>query len=471
MKNMRKLFALVLALVMVMSLATTAFAANQTIDSGKGGPATIKVTLPASTNLEGTETANNTYKIYKVFDATTDGNVISYTLVDGKTTAPAGFIVSPQGNVSYDGTGTELTAADIAAIAAYVTDADMVAEVTTQKGETEFTVTGLPYGYYYITTTTGTAVTVNSTKPHAEVEDKNVVPVVDKKITGASSIDDDGKKALAQIGTDVEYTGTVTVGYGVENYVYHDTLGAGLTFKSESLAVKVGGATVEAAGHYTLAVSDQTFTVSFDNTYIAGLEKDTVIEIVYLATINTNALTEDPEKNTAYLTYGHTPDEDRTPVVNTEVYNAKFTVTKTDDKDEPLAGAGFVLKNAENKYYKYDADNKVVEWVDDVADADKNFSDAEGNVAPFIGLADGTYTLIENTVPAGYNKAADYSFTIAAHDYTAENLEQETEVVNKAGAVLPTTGGMGTTLFYVLGGLMVLAATVLLVTKKRMTAE
>jgi len=484
---MKKLFALVLALVMVMSLATTAFAATTTVTEGVTGEASIKVTLP--TVPEGTD-ASNTYKIYKVFDATTVDSFISYTLVDGKTTAPAGFTVDGQGNVTYAGTegATELTDTDIAAIAAYVTEADLVATVVTNEADKEFTVTGLPYGYYYITTTTGTVVTVDSTNPNAEVNDKNTVPEVDKKITGASSVDEDGKKALAQVGTDVTYTGYITVGTGAENYIYHDTMGTGLTFKADSVTIKADSAPVD-ADDYTLdaaPTTGETFTIAFDNEYIATLAKGTVIAIEYKATINTNALSENPEKNTAYLTYGHTPGENKTPVKETEVYNAKITVNKTDGDGEPLAGAGFVLQNAAGAYYKYTAATETakqtISWYtleenETLADAIKAgkvteyTSNEAGKVQSFIGLPNGTYTLIENTVPAGYNKAADKTFTIAAHNYTATNLEQSATVENNAGTELPSTGGMGTTLFYVLGTMLVLGSAVLLITKKRMIAE
>ena len=101
-----------------------------------------------------------------------------------------------------------------------------------------------------------------------------------------------------------------------------------------------------------------------------------------------------------------------------------------------------------------------------------------------IGLDVGTYIMEETLVPAGYNKCADITVTItAAHEETdKENAKTVIKfnnadpivnnVVNKSGATLPETGGIGTTIFYALGGLMVVAAAVLLVTKKRMaTAE
>ena len=125
-----------------------------------------------------------------------------------------------------------------------------------------------------------------------------------------------------------------------------------------------------------------------------------------------------------------------------------------------------MIANSDGKYYKIA--NNVVTWEDSIDDATEFTSTATGALSgDFTGLVDGTYTLIEKTVPDGYNKAADSTFTIAAGDYTADNLEQESTVVNEAGTVLPSTGGIGTTLFYVIGSILVLGAGVVLVAKKR----
>ena len=89
----------------------------------------------------------------------------------------------------------------------------------------------------------------------------------------------------------------------------------------------------------------------------------------------------------------------------------------------------------------------------------------------FEGLANGTYTLVESTVPDGYNKLADTTVTIADSDVTLTNLSQAITVVNKAGSELPSTGGIGTTIFYVIGAILVLGAGVLLVTRRRMNVN
>ena len=482
---------LVVAALMALVVATPAFAAE--LPSGTAGAdKTITITPPSNVAAD----AENTYTIYKVFNADSNGSAISYKSLDG--TAPAGFIVDDAWNVYLgtlsdtethaDGefaikvggatkyivpsTAADLTAEQIAAIAAYTGKVE--AGTVKITGTTAKTVTVPDYGYYYVTTTTGTVVSINSTNKSASITDKNTVPGLDKKITNtdnstagmAGTIDADGKKALAELGKDVEYTATITVGKGCKGYEFHDKMGTGLTFKgNESVTVTANPAVTGIDGAwYTIKDTPDTgdtLTITFAD----GIAENTVITIKYVGTVNSDALTVDTGKNTARVDYGDANSNNHTPDSETNVYNAKFTVTKKDGNDQPLANAGFVIKNAAGKYYK--VENNVVSWVDTEAAATENFSDNTGAVPSFTGLVDGTYTLIEKTVPAGYNKAADSTFTIAASNYEDSNLVQTAEVINNSGSVLPSTGGMGTTILYVVGGVMVAGAAVYLLTKKR----
>lgn len=477
MNNMKKLASILLALVMVFTMTTFAFA----VDSGKGGEATIIINAPD--DLAADEVA--TYKIYKVFDATVvDGN-INYTLVDTKSTTPAGFVSDDARNVYYgtkDANGAitivdkaTLDATDIAAIKDYVGESDLVytAEVT---GPNSVDVTGLPYGYYYIETNTGSAVAVDSTKPIATVTDKNIVPELDKTITSVTGDIVDGSEnetAIAQVGTEVEFKVEIAVGSGTSEYIFHDTLSSGLTLKAGSLNVTVNGTPAtytetKFANEEDNAVEDIILTFTED--YLKTVDNETIV-ITYTATINDKALTTDSEKNSAWLEYGNDPGDEgkpSTPKDETTVYDATISVTKKDGEGDALAGAGFILKNGEDKYYKLD--NGVVTWVDE-ADADVHTSVADGTVPAFTGLANGDYTLIEKLVPNGYNKADDVEFTIAENDVTDVNLKQSTEVINLQGSTLPSTGGIGTTIFYVSGAVLAIAAVVFLVTKKRMSGE
>ncbi len=431
--------------------------------------------------------ANNSYSIYKVFDAVGDGNGhISYTVMASKNgTVPDCFSVDTAGNVSYSGTSNngELTSGDIEKIAAYIAGDDPVATATS-VGEAVATATGLANGYYYIATSTGSVVMINSTNPNWEIKDKNTVPTINKKITNANQMSEDGKKAIAAVGTDVEYTATVTVGKGSKNLVFHDKMDSRLTFKQvESVTSNANPALAE--GWYTQkATPDGEDTITI--TFVDGIPEGTVITIKYLATINASALT--VVQNDAWVTYGdgYTTEHDHADVYNMNLDVLKFDGEKKDNK--PLAGAGFKLKNSEGLYYKWSdtavaaveatedtpaqpALVKGINWVASEADGDEHTSGADGKVPAFVGLAPGNYTLVETTVPKGFNKAADTAVVIAEVDFDALTLEltKTVDVENFAGSVLPSTGGIGTTIFYVVGGVLVLAAIILLVTKKRMS--
>lgn len=483
MKKFRNLFAVLSTSALVAAMSFTAMAAtikpNDTFIGS--GSASIKVELPA---LPAGSTAENEYKVYRVFDATSaDGN-ISYKLNANHDSAPTGFSVDAGGNVKYDGTGTKLSEDDINAIKAYVTDKDIVATVKTDATDKDFTLQNLPYGYYYISTTTGTLVTVNSTNPNAEVKDKNKVPTLDKKITGvtAGDLDEDGKKALAQVGTTVNYKATITIGKGAEGYVFHDDMGSGLELITKSIDVDDNDDDVDkpvAGTDYILSTtkSDDTIYIKFENEYTGALKEGKIITISYDAIVTSDALTYNSEegKNTASLDYGHSTGTNSTPIKETEVHNAKLTVTKVEPIEgsttefKPLAGAGFVLKNADNKFYKKDdsTGKTIVTWVATEAEATELLTTETSNILEFTGLPNGTYTLIEKTIPGGYNQAPNEEFTIAGNDYTKENLEQERRVVNNKGIELPSTGGMGTVAFAVVGLIVMAGAAITLIIKKR----
>lgn len=485
MKNLRKMIAFLLAAVMIMALSTSALA-DEVNNSGAGsetasGPAGIITITPPDNTIA---SASNAYKIYKVFDASGDGEKnISYRLVPGKAAAPKGFTVDTAGNVTYSGESEELTPDDIEEIRAYVTEDDLVDTVIT-KGSAAADSKALENGYYFIATSTGTAVTISSTNPNARVTDKNTVPEISKTITNASSVDEDGKKALAQLGSDVFFAAAVTIGKGAENYVFHDRMSEGLSWNEDVTVEYEGTAVDEDKDYYSVGrVGDDTLTITFDNDYIRTLEAGKELRITYSAKITSDALTSIPARNTAFVSYGDSNGTNRTPVSETEVYNAKFTITKQDGEGKPLAGAGFVIarkeaaegsaENTEEKdsaakllYYKRTGD--AVEWVEGIDNATEYISDDKGEVTAFAGLADGTYIRIEKTVPAGYNKAEDHEFTIIAGNYTANNLEQTNTVINQAGARLPSTGGIGTTIFNIIGTILVISAGVMLTARRRM---
>lgn len=461
--TIKKAFTAVVAMVMALVLMVPAGAAYA------AGTGSITITPPTGTASD----TLNTYKIYKVFDADGNGANISYKLRSGDTLTDAmrnaGFSVDAAGNV----TGPETLSQDaIAAIAAYVTDSDLVATVTS-TGTANAVANGLANGYYYITTSTGTAVTINSTNPDAEVKDKNTVPAVTKKITSApaGSVDANGLNAIAQAGSTVSYESDITVPANTKNLKFADTIVNTQTLNASTIAIKVNGTDLTADTDYTLSTENSTIRIDFKDDYIKDLSNAKIV-VTYTTTVNSDALSSTPSNNTATITYGD--NDAKVTSATTNIYNAKITVTKS---FQGLTGelanndsAQFVLKNSAGKYYAINSETKVVSWVDSLDNATK-LTYTQAGSQKFTGLADGTYTLVESKTPAGYKTAADKTVTIENGTYTTANLEQTAEITNETGSALPSTGGMGTTLIYTIGAALVIAAGALLIARKRNTQE
>lgn len=459
MKKIKKIVSLCLAMVMCLGLSVTAASAD--------GTGTITIT-----NAK----AGNTYNVYKVFNAAGDGTNISYKKIADKDGLPKGFKDDGAGNIEYKGDGKngELTPEEIASIANYVKDDPFVKTATAAK-DGELTIEGLDDGYYYITTTTGTVVTINSVNKAVSVEDKNQTPTIDKTTT------DNKKNDIAGVGDSVPFTATIDVKKGAKNYVFKDTM-TNMKFAEDAvIKVSVGGIEVadkdENGTNYTVSFNaDRTeLTIKFENPWIEK-QVDNKITIKYSAIITSDALTTTPATNKAELNYGNGVENKSTPSEVVNVYNATITVNKKDgSNNSPLAGAFFVLQNKDGKYYKAvkdDAGNVTgIEWVGETKDADVLETTTDnGCKIEFKGLNDGTYTLIETKAPDGYNTAENKTITIEDGKYTENDLHKSVDVENNKGAQLPSTGGMGTTIFYVVGGIMVLGAAVLMVTKRRVNS-
>lgn len=447
---MKKILALIMALVLVMGLAVTAFAADDY---------SITITPP-----NGIKSA--TYKVYKVFDAVPGANgTISYKLVDGKTTAPAGFTVDAAGNVTYTGaaTGDELTADDINAIKSYVTDADLVKTANVTDG-TPVEVSLDKAGYYYIATTNGAVVAIDSTNPTAEVTDKNQIPTIEKSIVkvNGTAITPTGSYT-ASIGDNITFRLSITIpattplGTTID---VRDAMEAGLE-RNGTLYAMYTDVGFSGNQHWQGKKADSlnmmadylgTLTVNESN-------RGKTVELEYTAKLTTNAVVGGAgNKNEAWLVSGDYTSE----TVEATVYTYQVDVYKwTGTEDNGLAGAGFKLKNADGKYYTNT--NGIVTWTDAGTEYETK---SPSFTVSFVGIPSGTYTLEETTVPPGYNKAEDVEIEVTNANWTGD---AKVPVENKTGSELPSTGGIGTTLFYVVGALMMTGAAVLMITKKRMS--
>lgn len=469
MKTMRKLFTVLLALAMTLALAVSAFAAD-----------TGSITI---TNPQG----NHTYTAYKIFDVTYSGDNYSYTISD---TDAAFSTVKAYADVAANGlnlTAVANTNKYNVSIGTGFSAASFAQYLRTNVGSlgtgTAFTkvdntvkASGLALGYYFVSGTSG-AVCELATAKDIQIRDKNEVPQIEKVVN-----DDDGTVEIGQVLT-YTITGKVpsTTGYTEYTYQVTDTMTEGLTF-NEDVKVTIGDTDVTADA--TITNNENGFVASVNMMKYQG-QIDAPVVITYTATVNDKAIQRDKETNTATLKYSNNP-ADKTSFeessVKVEVFSFNIVINKyaTGNENTKLAGAKFVLKNAESKYYKYDAVTKAVTWVAAKADATEVTTGADG-AARFDGLEAGTYYLEETAAPTGYNQLTkditivldeNGSATIngaasapgAAHSLT-------TGVANSTGTVLPETGGTGTVIFVALGALAVICAGVFLVTNKRMSKE
>lgn len=505
MKKVRKLISLALAMVMALAMCVTAYAAGET----------GRITVTKASKGE-------TYTLVQLFKATynsVDKGIVYYELVDGDTAVPGGlgtyFELKTQGASSKYIIATEAAkAADNSlseeAVKAISDWANGLQEndphVIEKKTASDNTVTfdNLAPGYYVVVSRsnpeTGGVVSVDSFNGLTQ-------NIADKTTTDNPHFPSDGtgkqvdKKTVA-VGETVTYTVTYnTVNWmdrdndktnGAEvqitKYVVSDTLPDFL--KDVTVTdVKVDGVSILTTGGIT-GINEFAKNKTFEIPWTEGegenirskYQNGAVLTIIYTAVITKNILNSDSDtdasnpknhKNEITITpNGFTPDND--DKAKTDVYTGTILVQKyaadsngTADKTRPLAGAKFKLANGNTgdiKYAKIDETTKEVSWVG-IDEATVVTTEADG-VAKFEGLAKGTYYLEEIEAPVGYNKLDARQEVIVGEADTA-NITQPAEVVNKTGAQLPSTGGIGTTIFYVVGSILMLAAVVLFVTKKR----
>ena len=508
MKHIKKLAGLLLALVMALSLAVTAFADEST---------TYSITINNST-------AGHTYEAYQIFTGDLHEGVLSNikwgSSVSNAASLSDAAAVAEKLDTNYTGTD-KMTVADLLEMITLGTPA-------ADSGETSnpYVISGLTAGYYLVKDQDGSLTGDNDSYTEYIIQvvgnvtatPKSDVPKVQKKVKDINDSTDTTKtdwqdSADYDIGDSIPFRLKATLADNVSSYttykvVFHDTLSKGLTYNGDA-KVYIGGTETNGFTVTSTVNTDgtTTLTVSCDDVKALGAGNSSVITVEYTAKLNENAvLGSAGNPNEVYLEYSNNPNKSETgdnetgetPKDVVIVFTYKTIINKVDSENKPLTGAAFKLE-------------KLIKGKDGAADTwttVKEFTvDETATSFTFSGLDDGQYKLTETKTPAGYNTIDPIYFVIeATHDETADaptlktlnayltdaNGNKQTEmkdgesvnidlgtvdltagsitttVVNKSGAQLPETGGIGTTIFYVLGGVLVLAAVVLLVTKKRM---
>lgn len=499
MKRMKNTIALILAVALMFSLTVTAFAADE-----KG-----------SINITGVVTDDSvTYEIYKLLDLEsydTESGAYSYKVNDAwknffATDAAKEYFTVDEQNYATWINASEDSDTVVAAFAKLALDyakengiepvkssekteenpaGDMAIDTSGEKPVGIFG--DLTLGYYLVDSSMGALCGLTTTNPDAYITPKNEAPTIDKQVK-EDSTGQWGDTNSADIGQIVEFRTTINVHKGAENFVLHDKMSSGLTFKGVTKVEHVVPGTtdghVEDASNYKVVTegledADKgcTFEIQFTQEFCDSLEDNDKVIVYYTAMLNRNAVVAgDGNTNEAKLEFGedHYTTED---VTTTKTYG--FDLVKTDSQNKLLDGAEFRIYDAATG-----GKEVSVVLMDDGVTYRRARSDEESSAGSIVvkdgkvrvvGFDNGTYYLQETVTPEGYNSlSARQRFVISDANLDAvitDNVVSTgsgVHVVNKSGTMLPETGGMGTTLFICFGAIAVLGTGVLLVTKKRM---
>lgn len=495
MKKAKKIFALLIVVALAITMSIAAFAAPAT-----KGSITVNNTV-----------AGKTYDVYKIFDLTySDGTpkAVAYTIdsdwvaffngagsqyiVDADTDPASLNPIVVNGVTKYinitEANKSQFAQDALEYAAAKTPDASQVAVGDSVVFE------GLELGYYLvypegaadIKDTYASICSLTSTVPDATVNVKADYPTIDKVVDDSN----------VEVGQEVTFTitGKVpdTTGYEHYTYIISDTMSSGLLFTEETAGFKVMFGDTDVTADVAPVIENNGFTLTYDMTQYQDYVGQT-ITITYKAVVTEEAVNSDTTENSATLEYSNDPKDETstsvTPPVIVKVHSSMITVNKVDANDTniPLAGAKFVLMNSEGKYYQAMKDGVIitnvasttgltdVNWVDSIDDATVLVTGEDGKIE-FIGIENGDYSLVEIEAPEGYNKlTSPVNVKVGYNEEGTAIVEKGTnhveQVKNNSGNELPETGGIGTMLFVIFGGLAVLAAGIFLVTNRRMSKE
>ena len=486
MSNTRKLVSLLLAVVLTLGLAALGYAEGET------GTITINDAVPGQNY--------NAYQLLYLESYNKDAGAYAYKANSAWET----WLKTQTAYVSIDAQGyvTWVENADAAAFAklAQVEAAKMKADATATapaaaEGATYSTVKfkDLKLGYYLVDTTLGTLCSLDTTNPNVVMVEKNEVPTNDKTVE-EDSTGNYGETNDADIGQTVNFKSTITAQAGAENYVFHDTMSAGLTYTGVT-GITLNGTAVDASNYtvVTTGLTDGcTFEVRFMQAFCDTLKANDQIVISYTATLNENAvIAGEGNPNTSKVSYGDSSNTKYTPDSQTKTYTWDVDVFKYTNKttgegkdanteEIGLAGATFTLsKSADgtNPIALVSEGNNVyrVAKTGETGTVTEITTDATGKFT-IKGLDADTYYLTETAAPAGYNKLAGPVTIVIGENGVVNGTTEapqgvdEVKVLNQSGTELPSTGGIGTTIFYVLGGVLAVGAVALLIAKRRTRA-
>lgn len=513
MKLLKRILAIVCTFVMIISMATGVNAVNDSSATATTTSTTGSITLENAV-------VGDEYKVYKILtlESYVKDKAYSYKRNgDGwdkfinSTQGTQFFESNENGYVKLKSTAYNDTAARkiaIYAIGFAQANRDTVrptktvrAEATSKTETTKVVFNDLELGYYVVESTSGTACAITTTDPDATIKDKHDNPSVNKIIEHGGVVKDNKTMNSVNLGETVYFETTINVKPGAKNYVLHVTMDSNLenfyvyevscnlpNSKNQNTSLATTGAENEkmvsvrpGAFNSEKPTDGCTFELSFTNlfytTYRQQIDRGelTKIYVKYFATVGNKAQINTAMKNTTYLTYGENNLE--TDKSETETYTYGIPVFKYTGTNTPLADAKFILSKVENATeadaIKFTSNGAFYRYTIDQTNGGGNTTLVSPTKGRFEiqGLEAGTYYLKETEAPKGYNKIQK-SIKIEILEGGSIKVDNnaitgDVRVQNNTGSILPSTGGMGTTLIYVVGSILVLASGIVLFSKRK----